>query len=67
MLELRALCISCRPICLSTADAMVQLARNVKDYPVFAAAMERELGEFEFPDEFVSDVWSAVVKARGGS
>ncbi|XP_065186324.1 PDZ domain-containing protein GIPC3-like [Sycon ciliatum] len=49
---------------IELADAMVQLAKDVTDYAIFASAMEQELGEFEFPDEFIADVWAAVLQAR---
>ena len=30
----------------------------------FALAMDETLGEFEFPDDFVIDVWTAVESVR---
>ena len=45
---------------------MVDLGKGVEDFPTFSTAMDGELGEFEFPEDFVRDVWSAVLLSRQG-
>ena len=43
---------------------MVDLVKGKSSIDDFALAMDETLGEFEFPDEFVIDVWTAVESAR---
>ena len=46
---------------------MVDLTKGKTDLVEFVAAMQDQLGEFEFPDEFVNDVWTAVAVIEGTS
>ena len=43
---------------------MVDLGKDKHDIDDFALAMDDALGEFEFPDEFVMDVWTTIETAR---
>ncbi|KAM8793856.1 LOW QUALITY PROTEIN: PDZ domain-containing protein GIPC1 [Eudromia elegans] len=48
------------------AAAMVELGRDAPDPDALALALDAQLGDFAFPDEFVFDVWGAVGDARAG-
>ena len=43
---------------------MVDMSKGAKEKDGFSSAMDDQLGEFEFPDDFVTDVWTAIVGAR---
>ena len=43
---------------------MVDLGKDKQDIDEFALAMDDALGEFEFPDEFVMDVWTSIQSVR---
>ena len=42
------------------AQAMVDASRGKQDGQSFAIAMDTTLGEFEFPDDFIINVWSVI-------
>lgn len=46
------------------AQTMVDLVKGRSSVDEFALAMDETLGEFEFPDDFVIDVWTAVESAK---
>ena len=46
---------------------MVDLANNKKSLDEFAVSMHSHLGEFEFPDEFIEDVWTAIQTAKSAA
>ena len=46
------------------ATTMVDLGKDKQDVDEFAVAMDEALGEFEFPDEFVMDVWTSIETVR---
>ena len=46
------------------ATTMVDLFKDKQDVDEFALAMDEALGEFEFPDEFVLDVWTSIKSVR---
>ena len=46
------------------ATTMVDLGKDKQDIDEFALAMDDALGEFEFPDEFVMDVWTSIDTVR---
>ncbi|XP_067877327.1 PDZ domain-containing protein GIPC1-like [Heterodontus francisci] len=48
------------------ATTMVDLGKNKKNPDEFAQAIDEELGDFAFPDEFVFDVWGAIGDAKAG-
>ncbi|XP_060710883.1 PDZ domain-containing protein GIPC1-like isoform X3 [Chiloscyllium punctatum] len=48
------------------AATMVDLGKNKKNPDEFAQALDEELGDFAFPDEFVFDVWGAIGDAKAG-
>ena len=43
---------------------MVDMGKGVTERQTFSSAMEEQLGEFEFPEDFVSDVWTAITTAK---
>ena len=43
---------------------MVDMGKGTNEKGVFSSAMDDQLGEFEFPEDFVTDVWTAIVTAR---
>ncbi len=52
---------------LFVAQTIVDMAKNTTDQCVFSEAILEELGEFEFPDYFMSDVWTKIGSTRGTS
>ncbi|XP_065511026.1 PDZ domain-containing protein GIPC1 [Caloenas nicobarica] len=48
------------------AATMVELGRDARDPDTLAQALDSQLGDFAFPDEFVFDVWGAIGDARAG-
>lgn len=49
-----------------TAATMVELGRDARDPDALAQALDSQLGDFAFPDEFVFDVWGAIGDAKAG-
>ena len=49
------------------AQTMVDMAKGKTDRVEFEQAMQDQLGEFEFPEEFVSDIWTVIGSTRGTS
>ncbi|KAM8982812.1 LOW QUALITY PROTEIN: PDZ domain-containing protein GIPC1-like [Ara ararauna] len=48
------------------AATMVELGRDAPDPDALAQALDSQLGDFAFPDEFVFDVWGAIGDAKVG-
>uniref|UniRef100_UPI00398F0B29 PDZ domain-containing protein GIPC1-like isoform X1 n=2 Tax=Pristiophorus japonicus TaxID=55135 RepID=UPI00398F0B29 len=48
------------------AATMVDLGKNRRNPDEFAQAIDEDLGDFAFPDEFVFDVWGAIGDAKAG-
>ncbi|NWZ90027.1 GIPC1 protein, partial [Nesospiza acunhae] len=48
------------------AATMVELGRDARDPDALAEALDAQLGDFAFPDEFVFDVWGAIGDAKAG-
>ncbi|XP_069783486.1 PDZ domain-containing protein GIPC1-like [Narcine bancroftii] len=48
------------------AATMVDLGKNRRNPDEFAHALDEDLGDFAFPDEFVFDVWGAIGDAKAG-
>ncbi|XP_056182202.1 PDZ domain-containing protein GIPC1 isoform X2 [Falco biarmicus] len=48
------------------AATMVELGRDARDPDALAQALDSQLGDFAFPDEFVFDVWGAIGDAKVG-
>ena len=46
---------------------MVDLAKGNTDLSEFTTAMQDQMGDFDFPEDFISDIWSAVAVKRGTS
>ncbi|NXW59538.1 GIPC1 protein, partial [Eurystomus gularis] len=49
-----------------TTATMVELGRDARDPDALAQALDSQLGDFAFPDEFVFDVWGAIGDAKVG-
>uniref|UniRef100_A0A672LBV4 PDZ domain-containing protein GIPC2-like n=1 Tax=Sinocyclocheilus grahami TaxID=75366 RepID=A0A672LBV4_SINGR len=49
-----------------SAATMVEVGRDKKNPDEFAMALDKALGDFAFPDEFVFDVWGAIGDAKQG-
>lgn len=43
---------------------MVDMGKELTEKGRFSAAIDDHLGEFEFPEDFVTDVWTAITTAR---
>lgn len=43
---------------------MVDMGKGMREKGGFSTAMDSQLGEFEFPEDFVADVWTAITTAR---
>ena len=43
---------------------MVDMGKVTQEKIGFSSAMDDQLGEFEFPEDFVTDVWTAISTAR---
>ncbi|KAE8619642.1 hypothetical protein XENTR_v10009881 [Xenopus tropicalis] len=48
------------------AGTMVELGMDKQNPDDFSQALDRTLGDFAFPDEFVFDVWGAIGDAKAG-
>ena len=46
---------------------MVDMGKEKQKVEDFSAAMDNQLGEFEFPQDFVADVWTAISITRDTS
>nr|XP_044990654.1 PDZ domain-containing protein GIPC3 [Jaculus jaculus] len=46
------------------ASTMVETSKKTASVQAFAHCLDSVLGEFAFPDEFVVEVWAAIVEAR---
>ncbi|XP_015665417.1 PDZ domain-containing protein GIPC3 [Protobothrops mucrosquamatus] len=49
---------------LELASSMVEITKECQSPEDFARGLDLLLGEFTFPEEFVSEVWTAVCKSR---
>ena len=43
---------------------MVDMGKDTREQSKFSSAMDAQLGEFEFPEEFVADVWTVITTVR---
>lgn len=48
------------------ADSLVELSKNKTNPSEFTAAVEANFGEFEFPDDFVFDIWGMIDDSKNG-
>ncbi|XP_051983829.1 PDZ domain-containing protein GIPC1-like [Xyrauchen texanus] len=48
------------------AATMVEVGKDKQNPDEFATALDKALGDFAFPDEFVFDVWGAIGDAKEG-
>lgn len=52
---------------LELSTQLVDLCKGKELVDDFALAVDEHLGEFEFPSEFVIDVWKAIASAKGAA
>jgi len=48
------------------ANTLIDLGKNLENPSDYATAVDAQLGDFEFPDEFVFDIWGAINDAKAG-
>ncbi|XP_071953333.1 PDZ domain-containing protein GIPC3-like [Antedon mediterranea] len=48
------------------AGTMVDLGKDKKSPIEFQTALNQQLGDFEFPDDIIFDIWGAITDARAG-
>jgi hypothetical protein len=48
------------------ADSLVELSKNKTNPSAFTAAVETNFGEFQFPDDFIFDIWGMIDDAKNG-
>ncbi|XP_012559666.2 PDZ domain-containing protein GIPC2 isoform X1 [Hydra vulgaris] len=48
------------------ANTLIDLAKNIENPSNYATAVETQLGDFGFPDEFIFDIWGAYMDAKAG-
>ncbi|XP_072019469.1 LOW QUALITY PROTEIN: PDZ domain-containing protein GIPC3-like [Amphiura filiformis] len=51
---------------LELANELVELFKGKTDFPAFTSGVTEALGEFDFPETFVFDVWGAISDAKSG-
>lgn len=51
---------------LFLADSLVELSKNKTNPSEFTMAVEANFGEFQFPDDFVFDIWGMIDDAKNG-
>ena len=49
-----------------SADELVSIGKNKDNPSDFAMHVDQRFGEFEFPDEFIFDIWGALNDAKNG-
>ncbi len=51
---------------LISANELVELFKGKNDFTEFTSGVTETLGEFDFPPDFVFDVWGAISDAKAG-
>lgn len=44
----------------------MELSKNRKNPSDFALAIDQDFADFEFPDDFIFDIWGVVSDAKSG-
>lgn len=50
----------------SSAETLVLKSKTVSNPSDFAMAVDEEFADFQFPDDFIFDIWGAVSDGRSG-
>lgn len=48
------------------ANTLIDLGNNLENPSDYALAVDGQLGDFEFPDDFIFDIWGAINDAKTG-
>eukprot|EP00112_Aurelia_sp_Birch-Aquarium-sp1_P009459 Seg2074.5 transcript_id=Seg2074.5/GoldUCD/mRNA.D3Y31 product="PDZ domain-containing protein GIPC1" protein_id=Seg2074.5/GoldUCD/D3Y31 len=48
------------------ANTLIDLGKNIENPSEYASAVEGQLGDFGFPDDFIFDLWGAIGDAKAG-
>ena len=51
---------------LCAAETLVEKGKIMGNPSDFAMAIDEEFGDFEFPDDFIFDIWGAVTDVKSG-
>ena len=49
-----------------SADELVSLGKNKDNPSDFAVNVDKRFAEFQFPDDFIFDIWGAISDAKSG-
>eukprot|EP00795_Rhopilema_esculentum_P004796 gene4796-21106_t len=48
------------------ANTLIDIGKNIENPSEYASAVEEQLGDFGFPDDFIFDLWGAIGDAKVG-
>ena len=51
---------------LSLAETLVMKSKTLTNPSDFAMAVDAEFADFQFPDDFIFDIWGAVSDSKSG-
>ncbi len=51
---------------MTSANTLIDLGKNIDNPSDYASAVEEQLGDFGFPDDFIFDLWGAIGDAKAG-
>lgn len=49
-----------------SANTLIDLGKNLENPSDYALAVDSQLGDFAFPDDFIFDIWGAINDAKAG-
>ena len=50
----------------TSAETLVTKSKTLTNPSDFAVAVDEEFGDFQFPDDFIFDIWGAVSDSKSG-
>ena len=50
----------------TSAETLVTKSKTLNNPSDFAVAVDEEFGDFQFPDDFIFDIWGAVSDSKSG-
>ena len=50
----------------TSAETLVTKSKTLNNPSDFAVAVDEEFGDFQFPDDFIFDIWGAVSDSKRG-
>lgn len=50
----------------TSAENLVTKSKTLTNPSDFAGAVDEEFGDFQFPDDFIFDIWGAVSDSKSG-